>query len=269
MASTIPTTSTRRRPMDSMRKTALVAGVLYVITFISSIAGAFLLQPVLNDPDYIISAGSDTQVLLGTFLNLVNAIACIGTAVALFSVVKRQHEGFALGFVTARVIEAVIVIVGVLSLLAVVTLRQPGAAGAEGATLVIVQQALVAIRDWIVLLGIPLIAGLNALLLGTLMHRSRLVPRVIPALGLIGGPLIISSTIGTMFGINELVSVWSGIGAAPIFVWELSLGLWMAIKGFNRSAPLVVATAAEAVGQNVSATTVPSRAVAAVKEIAA
>ena len=155
MASTIPTTSTRRRPMDSMRKTALVAGVLYVITFISSIAGAFLLQPVFNDPDYIISAGSDTQVLLGTFLNLVNTIACIGTAVALFSVVKRQHEGFALGFVTARVIEAVIIVVGVLSLLAVVTLRQPGAAGAEAATLVTVQQAFLAIRGSMVLLGIP------------------------------------------------------------------------------------------------------------------
>jgi hypothetical protein len=269
MAGTFRTTSAKRRSMDSMRKTALVAGVLYVMTFISSIAGVFLLQPVLNNPDYIISASSDTQVLLGAFLNLVNAFACIGTAVALFSVVKRQHEGLALGFITARVIEAVVVVVGVLSLLAVVTLRQPGAAGAEAATLVTVQQALVAIRDWIVLLGIPLMAGLNALLLGTLMHRSRLVPRVIPALGLIGGPLIISSAIGTMFGINELVSVWSGIAAAPIFVWELSLGLWMAIKGFNPYAPLMVATAAEAMSPTGSATAVPSQTAAAMETVAA
>ena len=242
MADTLRIKSTGRRPTDSPRKTALVAGVLYVVTFISSIAGALLLDPVLNNPQYIVSAGSDTQVLLGALLDLVNAFACIGTAVALFSVVKRQHEGSALGFVTSRVVEAVIVVVGVLSVLAVVSLRQTGATGAEAATLVTVQRALLAIRDWIVQLGIPVMAGINALLLGSLMYRSRLVPRVIPTLGLIGAPLIISSAIGTMFGVNEMVSVWSGIGAAPIFVWELSLGLWMAIKGFSPSAPLMVTT---------------------------
>ena len=246
MTSAVETGSTPRRSMDSMRRTALVAGVLYVVTFISSIAGAVLLGPILNDPDYIIGAGSDTQVLWGALLDLVNAFACVGTAVALFSVLKTQHEGASLGFVTSRVVEAVIVVVGVLSLLAVVTLRQPGATGAEAATLVTVQQALLAIRDWVVVFGIPVMAGINALLLGSLMYRSRLVPRVIPALGLIGAPLMISSAIGTMFGINEVVSVWSGIGAAPIFVWELSLGLWMAIKGFNQSAPLMVAMKAVA-----------------------
>jgi len=241
MTGTIQTDSAKRRPIDSMRQTALVAGVLYVITFVSSIAGAFLLDPVLNNPQYIISAGSDTQVLLGALFDLVNAFACIGTAVALFSVVKRQHEGLALGFVTSRVVEAVIVVVGVLVVLAVVTLRQPAATGAEAATLVTVQRALLAVRGWVVLLGIPVMAGINALLLGTLLYRSRLVPRVIPELGLIGAPLMISSAIGTMFGVNELVSVWSGLGAAPIFVWELSLGLWLVIKGFRPSAPLMVA----------------------------
>ena len=240
-ASTLQTASAKRRPIDPMRKTALVAGVLYVITFVSSIAGAFLLDPLLNNPQYIVSAGSDTQVLLGALFDLVNAFACIGTAVALFAVVKQQHEGSALGFVTSRVMEAVIVVVGVLSLLAVVTLRQPGAAGAEAATLLTVQRALLAIRGWIVLLGIPVMAGINALLLGSLLYRSRLVPRVIPSLGLIGAPLMISSAIGSMFGVNEMVSVWSGLGAAPIFVWELSLGLWLVIKGFSPSAPRTVA----------------------------
>jgi hypothetical protein len=234
--------------MGSMRKTALVAGVLYVTTFISSIAGALLLDPVLNNPQYIVSGGSNSQVLLGALLDLVNALACIGTAVVLFSVVTRQHESLALGFVTSRVVEAVIVVIGVLSVLAVVTMRQPGVAGAEAATLVTVQRALLAVRGWIVLLGIPLMAGTNALLLGSLLYRSRLVPRLIPALGLIGAPLMISSAVGTMFGINQMVSVWSGLGAAPIFLWELSLGLWMAVKGFNRSAPLMIATAAAGEG---------------------
>jgi len=185
----------------------------------------FLLDPVLNNPDYIISGGSDTQVLLGALLDLVNAFACIGTAVALFSVVKRQHEGSALAFVTSRVVEAVILVVAVLSVLAVVTLRQPGAAGAEAATLVTVQRALLAIRGWIVLLGVPVIAGINALLLGSLMYRSRLVPRVIPALGLIGAPLMISSAIGTMFSINEMLSVWSNWGRPDLRVGAVARAL--------------------------------------------
>jgi uncharacterized protein DUF4386 len=253
------TTATKRAPMDAMRKTALVAGVLYLITFISSIPAVFLLGPVLSNPNYIVGAGADTQVIGGAFLDLVNAIACIGTAVALFSVVRRQNEGFALGFVTSRIFEAAVIVVGVVSILAVVTLRQPGATGAEAASLVTTGRALVAARDWTFLLGPGLVPGVNALLLGYLMYRSRLVPRLIPALGLIGGPLLISSALGTMFGVNEAVSVWSGVALVPIFFWELSLGLWLTFKGFQQSAPLMVAAAAEAARPDGSATTVPSR----------
>ena len=253
------TTATKRAPMDSMRKTALVAGVLYLITFISSIPAVFLLDPVLSNPNYIVGAGADTQVIGGAFLDLVNAIAAIGTAVALFSVVRRQNEGFALGFVTARMFEAAVIVVGVVSILAVVTLRQAGATGADAASLVTTGRALVAIRDWTFLLGPSLIPGVNALLLGYLMYRSRLVPRLIPTLGLVGGPLLISSAVGTMFGVNDAVSLWSGVALLPIFLWELSLGLWMTFKGFQRSAPLMVEAASQAASLDGSATTVPSR----------
>jgi hypothetical protein len=241
MTRTLRPTATTRAPMDSMRKTALVAGVLYLITFIASIPAVLLLQPVLTDPNYIVSAGADAQVKLGAFLDLVNALACIGTAVALFSVVKRQHEGFALGFVTTRMFEAAVIAVGVMSVLAVVTLRQPGAVGPEATSLITTGRALVAVRDWTFMFG-PGMAGLNALLLGTLMYRSRLVPRLIPVLGLIGAPLYLSSVIGVFFGINETASLWSLIGVAPIFVWELSLGLWMTFKGFRPSALAALAS---------------------------
>lgn len=252
-------TATKRAPMDSMRKIALVAGVLYLITFISSIPAVLLLGPVLSNPNYIVSAGADTQVIGGAFLDLINALACIGTAVALFSVVRRQNEGFALGFVAARMFEAAIIVVGVVSVLAVVTLRQAGVTGADAASLVTTGKALVAIRDWTFLLGPSLIPGVNALLLGYLMYRSRLVPRVIPTLGLIGGPLLISSAVGTMFGVNDPVSVWSGVALLPIFFWELFLGLWLTFKGFQRSAPLMVEAAAQAASLERSATTLSSR----------
>ena len=221
--------------MDPVRRTALVAGLFYLLTFAASIPAVFLLDPVLNDADFIVGSGTDGRVVLGCLLDLVNAVACVGTAVVLFPIVKRQNEAIALGFVTSRLFEAAVIVIGVVSLLAVVTLRQDGAAGADAATLVAEGQALVAVRDWTFLLGPGLIPGINALLLGSLMYQSGLVPRLIPVMGLIGAPLLIASAVARMFvGQDELV-LFAGIATVPIFLWELSLGLYMTFKGFRPS----------------------------------
>lgn len=230
--------------MDPTRKTALVAGIFYLITFLAGIPSVFLLDPVLSNPQYVVGAGADGQVTFGALLDVINALACIGTAVALYSVVKRQHQGFALGFVTTRMVEAAVILIGVVSLLAVLTLRQEGPAGADPGSMVVAGRSLVAVRDWTFLLGPGLMPVFNAWLLGTLMYRSGLVPRLIPTLGLIGAPLLLSSTVGTMFGVNHTTSAWTGVATAPIFIWELALGLWMTFKGFNRSAPLISAETA-------------------------
>jgi hypothetical protein len=227
-----------------LRRTALVAGVLYLVTFISAIPAVFLLDPVLNDPSYIVGPGADTQVTAGALLDLVNALACIGTAVVLFPVLRLEQEALALGFVTTRMFEAAVIVIGVVSLLAIVTLREPGATGTQAESLVTVGAALVAVRDWTFLIGPGIMPGLNALLLGTLLYRSRLVPRPIPILGLIGAPLLISAALGRMFGINEVTSAWSAIGTLPIFLWELSLGLWMTFRGLDDSVPVAAAYAA-------------------------
>jgi hypothetical protein len=239
--------------MTSLRKTALIAGACYLITFASSIPPVlFLLSPVLDDPGYIIGSGPDSQVLLGCLLDVINALAGVGSAVALFSVVKRQHEGFALGFVTTRLVEAAVIMIGVVSLLSVVTLRQDlaGTAGADAASLVTTGQALVAIRDWTFLLGPAVMAALNAVLLGTLMYRSGLVPRVIPVIGLIGAPVLLASAIATFFGVNELDSAVHKIATAPIFVWELSLGIYLVVKGFKPSPITAAMTSADTMPAN-------------------
>lgn len=217
---------------DPTRRTAFVAGVLYLITFLSSIPAVFLLGPALTNPEYILGAGAEGPVRLGAFLDFVNVLALIGTAVALFSVVKRQHEGFALGFVTTRMLEAAVLSVGILTMLSMVTLR---GTGTDDATMVSVGQSFVAVRDWSFIIGTGMAAA-NALMLGTLMYRSRLVPRVIPALGLIGVVTFGSWVIGNILGVAEAGTPWQAIGVAPIFVWELALGLWMAIKGFRAPA---------------------------------
>jgi len=177
-------------------------------------------------------------VLVGGFLELIVALAGIGTAVTLYPVVKRQNEGVALGFVAARLLEAAMIFTGVLSLLSLVTLRHDlaGAAGANAAALVTTGASHVAVYNWTFLLGQTLMPCINALLLGSLMYRSRLVPRIIPVLGLIGAPLLIIAVITTLFGGSiGHVSAFAAIATIPVALWELSLGVWLVVKGFRPS----------------------------------
>jgi hypothetical protein len=227
-------TATKRVPMDSMRKTALVAGIFYLITFIS-IPTLALYGPVRNHRDWILSSGAHTGLLVGGFLEVIVALAGIGTAVTLYPVLKRQHEGVALGFVTSRVLEGSMIFAGVVSLLSLVTLRHDpgGAAGANAAALVTTGASHVAVYNWTFLLGQSLMPAINAILLGTLLYRSRLVPRVLPVLGLIGAPLLITADIATLFGGIGQHSSWALLAALPVAAWEFSLGVWLIVKGFR------------------------------------
>jgi hypothetical protein len=239
----IPATK-KRVPMDSMRKTALVAGVFYLITFIS-IPTLALYGPVKNHRDWILGSGGHTAVLAGGFLEVIVALAGIGTAVTLYPVVKRQNEGVALGFVAARVLEAAMIFTGVISLLSLLALQQDlgGAAGANTAALVTTAASHVAVYNWTFLLGQSLMPGINALLLGSLLYRSRLVPRVIPVLGLIGGPLLIIAVIVTLFRGTGHIPSLAVLAALPVAAWELSLGVWLVVKGF-RPSPITAGMAA-------------------------
>src|SRR5215475_14911526 len=225
--------------MSSPRNMAVLGGAFFIIAAVAALAGLALYGPVLSDPRYVATAsGGDTRVLAGAFSEVILAISVIGTAVTLFPVVRRQNEGIALGYVAGRVVEAVVIVVGIISLLSVVTLRQDfaGAAGANAAALVAVGKTLVAVHDWTFLFGPGLAIGVNTLMLAYLMYRSRLVPRPIAVLGLIGGPVIFASSAAVLFGLYEQVSAWGSIAAVPVFVWEMSLAVWLIVKGFRPSA---------------------------------
>jgi hypothetical protein len=167
----------------------------------------------------------------GVLLEIIVALAGIGTAVALFPVLKRQSEGLALGLVTTRTLEAAGTFASVAALLSIVTLRRAGV-GADG---LIAGQVLVAMYDRFFLVSQSLMPALNGLLLGTLMYRSRLVPRILPIVGLIGAPLLLAGVIATLFGLIGRVSTLAALSAVPIALWELSLGIWLTVKGFKPS----------------------------------
>jgi hypothetical protein len=213
--------------MTSTRKTALWAGWLYLLTFVS-IPTLFLYTQV-RGANYILGPGPDTRVYIGVILELIVALAGIGTAVALYPVVKRQNEGVALGFVGTRTLEAATIFGSVTALMAVVALRQAGAGAAELAT----GHALISVHDWTFLFGQALMPAANALLIGSLLYQSRLVPRALPVLGFIGAALLVASTMATVFGANEYGSAASGLLSLPIAVWEFSLGVYLVVKGFR------------------------------------
>ena len=198
-----------------------------------------------NHGDWILSSGGHTAVLVGGFLEVIMALACIGTAVTLYPVLKRQNEGVALGFVAARVLEACMIFTGVVSLLSLVTLQQAGATGVNAAALATTGASHVAVYNWTFLLGQSLMPGINALLLGSLLYRSRLVPRIIPALGLIGAPILIIAVIATLFRGTVPPPSWAVLAALPVAAWELSLGLWLVAKGFKPSPITAAMTAAD------------------------
>jgi hypothetical protein len=246
MTTTLHATATKPAGMTSLRKTALVAGIFYLITFIS-IPTLALYGPLKNHRDWILSSGTHTGVLVGCLLEVIVALAGIGTAVTLYPVVKRQNEGVALGFVAARLLEAAMIFTGVLSLLSLVTLRHDlgGATGANAAALVTTGASHVAVYNWTMLLGQTLMPCINALLLGSLMYRSRLVPRIIPIVGLIGAPLLIAGVIVTLSAGTGHISAFQAIATLPVAAWEFSLGVWLVAKGFNPAPITAEVTAAD------------------------
>lgn len=212
------------------RRLTLVAGVLFILTFVTSIAAFALYGPVLDDARYVLGAGADTRIEVGALLEIFLVVANIGTALALFPLLKRRSEALALGYVAARIVESTIIAVGVISLLGVVTLRQDPAS-ADTSSLLAGAQALVAVHDWTFLFGPGLVVPFgNGLILGYLMYRSGIVPRRMAILGLVGGPLLFVSSTLVLFGIHEQMSGSAFLMTLPEIAWEASLGIYLTIK---------------------------------------
>jgi len=219
------------------QKRARVFGVLYLVTFITSIPALVLYQPVLDHPiGYIAGAGQNNRILFGVLLELLLIIANIGTAVVIFPIVRRQSEELALGYVTARLFECTFIAVGIVAVMGIVTLQKEVAGAAEGS----VAYTLAAIKDWTFLLGPGWVVGWgNGLILGYLMYRSGLVPRKMTWLGLVGGPLIILSGTLVLFDVADPGGTLQGLATIPEGLWELSLGVYCTVKGFRPSSPIL------------------------------
>ena len=221
------------------RKLARITGLLWIATFVTSIPAALLYDQVLNDKDFILGGGSSTPIFIGATLELLLIITGIGTAVLPYALFKRYNEKLALGFVTARLTECGFIAVGILSVLAYMTLRDDPAGISDG-TLVGLGQSLVAVKDATFLLGPGIVVGVgNGMIFGYLMYTSGLMPRRLAMFGLVGGPLLFVSGIAIMFGAFDVGSAPRAVCAAPEIIWELSIGIYLTFWGFKASAPIL------------------------------
>ena len=218
---------TERAPMSSLRKTSLVAGVLYLLTFVSIPTLSIYSQ--VKGANYIIGSGPDTPAIIGGILEIIIALAGIGTAVVLYPVLRKQNESAALGLVAARILESGTIFVGVAFILSIVTLRQAGA----GADSLATSQGLVVLYNRIFLLGQSFMPAICDLLLGFLLYHSRLVPRGLSLIGIVGGPVLLIGYFAILFGLIGQHAPLVGLFAIPVALFEFSLGIYLVVKGFR------------------------------------
>jgi hypothetical protein len=207
------------------------------LTFLTSIPAALILyEPILNEADYILGSGDDTRVTLGALLEIFLMIGNIGTAVVMFPILRRQSETLSLSYVASRTVESTIIGVGAISLLSIVTLRDDlaGSIGADGGSLEVVGQSLVAVHDWTFLLGPGFCVGVNGILLGYLMYRTGLMPPRLALFGVVGGPLIFASAIAVLLGAYEQDGVHA-LFSLPEAIFEAAFAIYLIVKGFRPS----------------------------------
>jgi hypothetical protein len=211
--------------MNQSRKTSLAAGILYLLTFIS--IPTLSLYHEIHQPTFISSLAPSSDVVIGGMLELLMALFCIGTAIVLFPVLKKQNETMALGFVAARVLEAALIFAGVAALLTVLQLRTLGAEAT------VMSRGLVMLYDRLFLISQSFIPAINGLLLGTLLYQSRLVPRLLPIIGIIGAFTLVVGDVAVLFDVIDQHASLAGVFAIPIALWEFSLGVYLVTKGFK------------------------------------
>ena len=225
--------------MDSNKKSANIVGILLILATVTAVAGVLLYDPILNGPDYMINGTEHAnQVVLGALMELILVVSAVGTATAMFPILRKYNETIALWHICFRFLEAMIITVGVISVLSLLTLsREFVAAGAPDiASFQTSGIVLNAIHDWTFLLGPNFMLGINTLMYSFIFYKIKVVPRFISILGMIGATLIFTCALFVMFGVFTQLSVWGAILAIPVAAFEMILAVWLIVKGFNRSA---------------------------------
>jgi hypothetical protein len=225
--------------MNSNRIAAKIVGVLFILAAVTAVIGLNLYDPILNGPDYLIKGSEHAnQVVLGAVMELMLVVSAIGTATTMFPLLRQYNETIALWHVCFRFLEAIIITVGVISVLSLLTLSQEfAAAGApDPSSFHSSGIILKAIHDWTFMLGPLFMLGINTVMYSYIFYKTKLVPRFISILGMTGATSVFICSLFVMFGLFPQISFWGAVLAVPVAANEMILAVWLIIKGFNENA---------------------------------
>ena len=221
------------------RTSEIIVGILFIVAAVTAIIGLLLYDPILKGPDYLTNGSEHAnQVVLGAIMELLLVVSAVGTATTMFPILRKYNETIALWHLCFRFLEAIIITVGIISVLSLLTLsREFVAAGAaDTASYQASGILLKAIHDWTFLLGPLFMLGINTMMYSYIFFKTKLLPRFIPILGMTGATLVFINALLVMFGVIEQISTWGAILALPIAANEMILAVWLISKGFNKSA---------------------------------
>jgi hypothetical protein len=222
--------------MNSTRKQAIVIGVLFIAAAVFSILGLVSYSPVLNNPEYLTEGPtSENQIMLGAVFEMITAITVAGTAIAFFPILRKRNETIGLGYVGGRLLEAVLIIIGLVIRLTLLALRQESAGGTalDASSLQTADVLLRSAHGWAFILGPNFMLGINTLLYSSLLYQTKLVPRKLAVMGLVGAVAVFVAALLELFGVILQVSTWGAILALPVGLFEMTLAIWLIVKGFN------------------------------------
>ncbi|GLV59155.1 hypothetical protein KDH_59830 [Dictyobacter sp. S3.2.2.5] len=221
------------------RRTAAIVGILFIVAAVTVVLGLILYNPILGGPEYLLKgAANKNQVILGAIMELLLVCSAIGTAVGLFPYLRKYNESIALGYLCFRFLEAVLITIGIIAVLSLLTLSQEFATAATPnvSAYQVSGSLLIAVHDWTFKLGPDFMLGINTALYSSLLYKSRLVPRFIAIMGLTGATLVFLAALLEIFGIVLQTSLWGAMLAVPVALYEMTLAVWLIVKGFNPSA---------------------------------
>jgi hypothetical protein len=224
--------------MKANKKSALLVGVLFILAAVTAIIGLLLYDPILNGPDYLMKGSEHAnQVILGALMELMLVVSAVGTATTMFPILRKYNETVALWHLCFRFLEAIIITIGIISVLSLLTLSREFAAAAAPDTASFHASGIVlkAIHDWTFMLGPLFMLGINTMMYSYIFYKSKLVPRFISILGMTGATLVFLCALLVMFGVIQQVSAWGAVLALPVAANEMILAVWLIVKGFNLS----------------------------------
>ena len=225
--------------MNSNKKAAKIVGILFILAAVTAVIGLHLYDPILNGPDYLIKGPEHAnQVILGAFMELILVVSAVGTATTMFPLLRLYNETIALWHVCFRFLEAIIITVGIISVLSLLTLSQEfvAAGASDPASFHSSGIILKAIHDWTFMLGPLFMLGINTMMYSYIFYKTRLVPRFISILGMTGATCVFACSLFVMFGVFPQISFWGAILAVPVAANEMILAVWLIVKGFNENA---------------------------------